>query len=329
MKASFVHNLLAVSLLSVLFACSNSKTEVPASEGAGAKDKAEGKDSEDDGEDGVGDDLGGEDDGGDGNEGGASFSGCGFKSFEDTSKTIQQSKTTATIPFKGTGGIASEYNLKVIGTLGIEGGLGGVVGTTDFSIVTADPPNSASNAQQELQKIIGTREATTVTGSELENVLKSSAWNGIHCGVIPISKLTEKTGTHTTVVEFDPPLPYFVSPFMTKARFAKEFPDQKQFSVTARVAQTSNPKTQTGATATGTVYIRPIDSESLIVENDGSQINVDATYAFRLDFDFGSFEQTSALGLNKLSTWYVKDGKYFAVSVETGVSAAPVIHYTK
>ncbi len=320
MTMAFVKTFGTTWLLCGAVACSNSKPEVATgSDGAkkDATDAEDGKDVEDGGET-FGDDGGG-----------ANFSGCGVNSYAEA-KSFSQQTSSANIPYHGSSGVifSSEYTIQVKGTVGFQVGDGKVNLTNDFAIISASPPNAADKAKEELKKAIGQRTAEILDASAWEAA--AEAWGGVTCGVIPVAKITEQTQAHQTVVTFDPPLPYFVSPVMTKARFEKEFPEQRTFAgIKATIVQTTNPKAQTGQTFTGTAYVRPIAGDTMIVENDGTQVKVDADYAYRLDFDFGSFEATAALGLNKLSTFYVKDGKFFAVSIETGITQAPSIHYVK
>lgn len=318
---------------SVNAAAPGKKTSTATSDKTESENESKGKNKKD--KDGtLGEQSGGEgsiEDGGEDSTDGP-WAGCGYTSYDTKDPLAKQSISSAPIRFHGFAGtiFSSEYTVYATGTLNFDISLGAIATTSNFTVTSADPPNAMSKAQGEAAKINGTRKATPVSASKLEELFKSGSYQGITCGLIPITGMTETTGDHATTVTFDPPLPYLLPPVMSKTRFAKEFSETRTFSgINAKVVTSTGDKVSTGQSISGSASIVPVDASATFTNTEGAVVTVDADYAFRIEFDFGSHETTNALGLYKVATYYVVDGEYRVINVETGVTEAPKIDFIK
>jgi hypothetical protein len=164
--------------------------------------------------------------------------------------------------------------------------------------------------------------------SKWDGLFQTTDWKGVHCSTFPAVKIEERTGVHSTTISFDPPIPYLVSSKLSKKRFQKEFSETRRFNnIKAKVLSTSNSKISSGRTYSGSVTISPVSPSTSFTDTQGRQQSINASYAYRIEFDFGNYEQTSALGLYKVATYYVRNGKYIAIIVESGISDAPIINF--
>jgi hypothetical protein len=322
--STFSPYILPLLLAAYGFACSNSKPEPVA--GGETKKPGEKSDDDDDKDDdkddsssSKGDSLGGSDQGEgseaveeDGESSSDPKAGCGSGDF---SQTIQ----SANIRFQGVAGrvFSTEYNVLVKGSITLQGGANGLTTTSRFDIISADPANAADKASDQIQKVTGSRTSTPGTATE-----------DMPCGVYPVTKIVEQTGAHATTTSFTPALPYFLSPLMSKTRFIKDFPSAKTFSgLSVSVASTSNELIDNGQTASGSVTITPVSPETSFQDTEGRTVQVQADYAYKIEFNFGDHETVNSFGLYKVATYYVKGGKFHVITVETGVGDAPFINY--
>lgn len=329
MKLAFQCIIASTFVLLIGVACSNSRPDTAGS-GATAKEKSKKDGSDDD----SGDQSSGSKNSADGSTGsdqansqnslnGATGSatmgenpddplaGCGGASFT-------QAIDSANVPYKGQAGrvFSTDFTVVVKGAINFSGSPASLTTQSMFELISADPNNAAERARNELNKVTGSRQVNLAMDSTLP------------CGILAASRLVEQTGEHATTIDFNPPVAYLISPKTTTNRFAEHFATARTFdNIKLTVTSTTNEKLQPGTSVDGSVSITPVPSKTTFNDTSGRNITIDADYAYRIDFNFGDHETVNNFGLSKVATYYIKDGNFKVITIETGVNEAPVINY--
>lgn len=299
------------------FACENSRPV----DSAAQKNPATDADGTDDDGEGLGTN-------GQGTEEGGTFGGCGFSEFSTKTSLADQKINSANLRFTGTAGsiFTTEYNVTVASTVGYSGDFAKLKVSNTMQILDASPAKARTEAQVEINKLTGSQTIDVLSPKKWEENAKANDWDDIFCTVIPALKITEQTEAHFSEIEFSPPVPYLVSPLVSKSRFEKEIGNEKVFNnIQAHVVSTSNPKLSNDQKLDGKVTISLVDASTTYKSSEGTSRSISADHAYRMEFDFG--DGSTQIGLNKAATYYVKKGKFVAVIIETGEQKAPFIQF--
>ena len=136
------------------------------------------------------------------------------------------------------------------------------------------------------------------------------AWEGTLCTFVPATKVINNKGERDTVVEFDPPLPSSVSPRADASRYADEIGDERVFkNIKAIVKKSDHPDLDGVDEILGTVKVRKVAADATLEAEGGKSIDVNADIAYEVTYDFGSPEQTFAIGLPPVVTYYISHDK--------------------
>jgi hypothetical protein len=129
-------------------------------------------------------------------------------------------------------------------------------------------------------------------------------WKGVFCSLQPAIKI-ENGLTDKVVIEFDKPLP--VSPLLIAdfSRLRSEFGVKRSWSaITAKVTDSMNPDVPVGSTWSGRVSLIPV-SPTVTIDGPSGKQQIQAQFAAKITYDFGSASANAAMGLPSSVTWYV------------------------
>lgn len=235
---------------------------------------------------------------------GAVAAGCGndlFSQALDSDQIVNQGR----VPLIG------NYTVKADSTITLEREKVGLNVVSNFKLSDVSPAIARSEAEKTLAKLNGKRTVTLLKSNWLDFFAASNNTD-LKCSVFPASLLTTETSGGTTIVSFDPPLPFLISPSM-----AGEITRELTFKeVVATVQQTGDSSIKKGSTYAGTATIRPVSASEF-----------DADSAYEVVIDFGGVEKTTALGILHQATYFIKSQKFKAIVVETGNEGTPQVTY--
>lgn len=131
-----------------------------------------------------------------------------------------------------------------------------------------------------------------------------SDWRGVFCSLQPAVRL-EHGMTDKVIIEFDKPLP--INPLLMADinRLLGEMGSPRSWSgITGKVVESLNPEVSVGSTWSGRVYSSPV-SPTVEIDGPSGKMQVQAEFAVKLTYDFGSVSTNRAMGLPSSVTWYV------------------------
>lgn len=191
---------------------------------------------------------------------------------------------------------------------------------TDF-IIDATPSQALGPAEEKVRPNRGTMRAKILTTEERTKLMGDvDSWSGIICTVQPAKEMTTDKGSGRKTVKFNPPLPVSVSPKADKERYLAELDAGRSFdNIEAEVFDSSDPSMPTGKKLKGKVTITKVPPTLTLKIGDKTQ-NINADLAFRLDFSFGSVQETVALGLQPSQTFFINHAKrdFKVIVADTG-----------
>ena len=183
--------------------------------------------------------------------------------------------------------------------------------TTEID-VTADPSDARGPAEKKVAPHRGTLSAKLLTASERSKLASGSAdWSGVTCAVLPASEVTAVRGTRgatESTVKFNPALPILALAKADASTFTNELGNVRVFrNIEAEVAKTSG--AAVGPKIVGSVTITRINPNLVLQQTTGKSVTIKASSAWKITHEFGSPEQTAALGLIREQLWYVDHEK--------------------
>lgn len=162
-----------------------------------------------------------------------------------------------------------------------------------------------NKVQNELnQKVNSTGQVTVAPASSWEKMyLQKDAKLSQRCGIVGASQILAQTFPNA-------PFPYMISPTLSRARMMSELgADGKSFSMTIG-----------GVSGTSRFTLSPEN-----VNLSGNAIAAD--YAVRVQHTYGNAQTAKSLGLAQSTIYYVKAGRFVAISEETGDGDFPVVSF--
>jgi hypothetical protein len=131
-----------------------------------------------------------------------------------------------------------------------------------------------------------------------------SDWRGVFCSLQPAIRL-EHGMTDKVAVEFDKPLPINPLVIADVSRLMAEMGSSRSWSgITAKVSDSLNPEIPIGSTWSGRVTSGPV-SPVVDIEGPAGPMRIQAEFAVKLSYDFGSPAANRSMGLPNSVTWYV------------------------
>lgn len=165
-------------------------------------------------------------------------------------------------------------------------------------------------AEQQAADNSGLATLTNVPFDEYSNLSKHSAWEGVVCTFVPITKIVNERGGHETIATFETPLPSSLSPKASAARYASEIGKSRVFDdIKATIEESDHPALKGKKSVTGTITVKKVDAETEVDDGEGGKKEIEADLAYEITYDFGSPEITYALGLAPKVTYFVSHKK--------------------
>ncbi len=151
---------------------------------------------------------------------------------------------------------------------------------------------------------------TNVPFDQYSGLSKHSAWEGVVCTFVPITKIVNERGGHETTVTFATPLPSSLSPKASASRYAAEIGKSRVFDdIKATIEKSDHPALKGKKSVTGSVSVKKVNAETEVDDGAGGKTEIKADIAYLITYDFGSPEITYALGLAPKVTYFVSHEK--------------------
>lgn len=142
-------------------------------------------------------------------------------------------------------------------------------------------------------------------------------WKGILCSIIGADRIVNDRAGFKTETTFDPPVPPNISPIADRIRYEKELGDYKYFNnVKATVVATNHPRLQKGQVLIGSVLVEKIPNKKTTRWCG----DIEGDIAYRVSNNFGTAEETLALGFHIWTEYYIdlKNRKFSSVIANVG-----------
>lgn len=252
--------------------------------------------------------------------------GVNTKDLEDPDAVVFE-KTIRSFPKVFTGAKAApivgnvNFRVKVTTVISIKATLTKNVQSVDFEI-EATPSKAEGPAREKTDPNRGSTESTTLNTEERVALIgEHKDWDGVFCTIQPVKEISTNKGGKGKVVKFDPPLPGSVSPRADPERYAAEIGDGRTFSgIKATVVGSSDDAVSKGDKFEGTVRITKVSPKLTVKIGDADTQSITADAAYKIEWDFGSVEDTVRLGLVPTQTMFIshEDRDIKAIVVDTG-----------
>jgi hypothetical protein len=217
------------------------------------------------------------------------------------------------------------YRVTVTTLIQVKATMSQVRMVTDFD-VTAEPSLAEGEAMAKVAPNRGASVSTVLTTEErLELTGDNKEWGGIVCTVQPVSELITDKGGFQKKVRFTPALPMSISPKADAPRYEAEIGEGRVFTnIEAEVVSSNDPANPVGKKVTGTVTIKKVNPNLTLSVGGETEKTLKSDIAYKVEFDFGSVEQTVGLGLMPSQTNFIshQTRDFKVIVAETGFKEA-------
>lgn len=180
-----------------------------------------------------------------------------------------------------------------------------------------------AEADRQAKESSGLATLTNVPFDQYSSLADHEAWKGIVCTFVPITQIVNERGSKKTTVSFDPPLPSSISPKAVASRFKHEIGKKKIFDdIKATIKESDNPALADKKSISGSVTVRKVAAKTEVDDGAGGTKKIKADIAFEMTYEFGTPQETFALGMAPVVTYYISYEKKDVVANIVDTSGA-------
>ena len=231
---------------------------------------------------------------------------CGYDPNADGAKSLSSSSlasTTSTIT-------GSNWTVNALSnlTVAISGAATNV--DTIFTISNAQPAAAIAEAMSMAAQYSSNLVFTNVANVTAQNALARTSGTP-SCGILMAQtlRLTAKDNSYYVNVAFDKPLPYLISPTLSKTRMNYELGKPIVVTNITATIDSNNPSLmQNGQTRTGTASVALISPTKTFTDSSGNNVTISADYAVRIATEFDGATAGALTWLNSVNEYFVNAG---------------------
>ena len=254
------------------------------------------------------------------------YFGCGY-SASDLTKSLAIANLSST----PTRLVGSNYTLNGAGSLGVNASQGAGSLIMNFNITDGSSSTAVSRGRQAAVRYSSTNNLTNLTQAETQTALGRTSANPA-CGFLFTRAMNIKSTDGKTYVNvsFDQPVPYMISPTLSKDRMAYELKSKfATKTVTATINTNDSQVAKGGTTQTGTIEVFLLDATQAVTDSQGATTNYSVDYAYRVasKFQSGSGGSSGVGWLDQVTDYYVKGGSIVGAVVRLPNKELQIIVY--